>query len=110
MNARIDVENSPLLDEGYCRCLYIELSCEQCGCWRMCIEPESDVACPKCASTGCMPTVLAKGLTRRELPIVELYTAAHEPHEQRLRSHLASSTPYFAEIDRRLREHRNSDH
>lgn len=47
VGARIDIEKSSLLNEGYRRCLYIDLKCEQCGCWRMCIEPETDVACPK---------------------------------------------------------------
>jgi hypothetical protein len=75
--AKLDVEKPPLLANGYHRCLYIELRCDQCDCWRLCIEPDTDLACPKCASTACMRTVSAKGLTRRELPIVELYIAAH---------------------------------
>ena len=110
MNSRIDAERSPLLNEGYRRCLYVALTCDQCGCWRMCIESESDVACPKCANTVCIRTVLANGLTRRELPIVELYIAAHEPHERRIKGHLGSAIPYFAEANRRRKEQRNSNH
>lgn len=103
-----DHEKSPLNDD-YRSCLYVELKCQQCGCWRMCIEPESQVACPKCASTTCTRTVLANGLTRRELPIVELYLAPRDPSERRIKQHLRASTPYYAETWRRATERRNID-
>jgi len=101
MCTRGDLEKSTLLNDGFRRCVYIELKCEHCGCWRMCIEPESDVSCPECANTTCTRTILANGLTRRELPIVELYLAPRDPSERRIKQHLRASTPYYAETWRR---------
>ncbi len=105
--APISIETSPLLNEGYLRCIYVELNCEQCGCWRMCIEPGSEVACPNCASTACTQTRLAHGLTRSKLPVVEQYLAARRPSERRMNYHLGSLVPYFAEKSGRAKERRN---
>lgn len=98
----MDLDRSPLLNDGYRRCLYIELKCKQCNCcWRMCLEVETDVPCPKCGSAICTRTVLANGLTRQMLPIFELYLAARDPSEQGIDRQAECSMPYFAEIKRR---------
>lgn len=108
MCEEIDLDRSPLLNDGYRRCLYIELKCEQCNCyWRMCIEPEAAVACPNCPSTSFIRTELATGLTRQELPIIELYLSARDPAERRIERHVECLMPYFAEIRRRGKKRLN---
>jgi hypothetical protein len=106
---RLDQEALGLMALGYRPVIYIELSCPDCGVWRIGLEPEQSPSCPSCeykAEWTCYE--LASGFTRQSLPIVEKYLAA--PIRERRGYPISypwnTSVPFLAERNRRAAAYR----